>query len=137
MLGRPARLCVKASSLPGVGRGLTHRLQISLAALLEQSVHAAVEVLHAQSQELGNEVVGAATPGDASGASDDLDATLHRLLHVRVGLLAGEPIDCERSPDPMKYTSTPATVTRSGKFSIASISSSIRHTRVWRLASRA
>src|SRR5262245_38929000 len=91
MLDRPPRLCMKASSLPGVGRGLTHRLQIGLAALLEQSVHAAVEVLHAQSEELGNEVVGAATPGDAAGASDDLDATLHRLLHVRVSLLAGEP----------------------------------------------
>src|SRR5262245_33565006 len=90
MLSRPPRLCMKAS-LPGVGRRLTHRLQIGRAALLEQSANAAMEVLHPQSQELGNEVVGAATPGDAPCASDDLDATLHRLLHVRVGLLAGEP----------------------------------------------
>src|SRR5262249_17988455 len=94
------RLCMKGSSLSGVGRSLTHRLQISLAALLEQSVHAAVEVLHAEAEELGNEVVGTATSGDSPGASDDLDATLHRLLHVRVGLLTGEPHRLRKVPGP-------------------------------------
>src|SRR5439155_7141070 len=76
-------------SLPGVGRGLTHRLQISLAALLEQPVHAAVEVLHAEAEELRDEIVRATAAGDAPGAGDRFDSALHRLLHVRVRLLAG------------------------------------------------
>jgi len=43
-----------------------------------------------EAQELGDEIVGAAAPGNAPGAGDRLDAALHHLLHVRVGLLAGE-----------------------------------------------
>src|SRR5262249_16698183 len=46
------RLCMKGSSLPGVGRGLTHRLQISLAALLEQPADLALEILHPTAHQL-------------------------------------------------------------------------------------
>src|SRR5882762_11435819 len=75
-------------SLSSVGRGLTRRLEIRLAALLEQPVHAAVEVLHAEAQELGDEIVGAAAPGNAPGAGDRLDAALHHVLYT---LLGSEP----------------------------------------------
>src|SRR5262245_49339461 len=62
---------------PRLAGGLAHGLEIRDAALLEQAVHAAVEILHAEAQELGDEIVGAAAAGDAPGARDDLDAALH------------------------------------------------------------
>src|SRR5437764_510272 len=76
-------------SLSGAGRGLTHRLQIGLAALLEQPVHAAVEVLHAEPEELGDERVGAAAAGNAPGAGDRFHAALDHRLHIRMRHLAG------------------------------------------------
>src|SRR2546429_6031043 len=77
------------TSLPRVGCGLAHGLQVRGAALLEQAAHVAMEILHPEAQKLGNERVGAATPGNAPGVGDYLDAALHHLLHLRVGLLAG------------------------------------------------
>src|SRR4051812_32511796 len=76
-------------SLSSVGRGLTRRFQVGFAALLEQPVHAAVEVLHAEPQELGDERVGAAAPGDAPGAGDHLHAALDHDLHIGMRHLAG------------------------------------------------
>jgi len=76
-------------------------------------------------------------PAMRPAAGDRLDAALHHLLHVRVGLLAGEAMDCDRSAGPDEVHINPGTVTSSGKFSMASTSSSIRHTSVWRLASLA
>src|SRR5882724_885268 len=105
-------------SPPGVGRGLTHRLQICLAALLEQPVHAAVEVLHAEAQELGMRVSGQLHPAMRPAP---VTVLMPRSITCCTSGWVGWPvwpIDCERSPDPMKYTSTPGT-------------------RVWRLASLA
>src|SRR5437762_10435690 len=85
-------------SLPGVSRGLTHRPQICLAARLEQSVHAAVEVLDAEAEELRDEIVGAAASGDASGAGDRLHAALHHLLHLGVSLLSGKTHGLRKVP---------------------------------------
>src|SRR3989442_14951157 len=82
------RTGVSAASRARAG-SLAHLLEVGLASVLEQAPHAAVEVLHAEAQELGDEIVGAAAPGDAPGAGDDLDAALHHLLHFRMGLLAG------------------------------------------------
>src|SRR5438477_4834021 len=86
--GDPTILFMQVS-FPGVGGGLTHRLQICLAARLEQSAHGAVEVLHTETQELRDEVVGAAASGNAPGAGDRFHASLHHLLHVRMRRLAG------------------------------------------------
>src|SRR6185503_14866300 len=109
-LGRPARAAMKASyagfslsavcslvtsgmramgSLSSAGRSRARGLQIGFAALLEQPVHAAVEVLHAEAEELGDEIVGAAAPGDAPGAGDRLHAALDHRLHVGMRHLAG------------------------------------------------
>src|SRR5437016_3949914 len=77
------------SSASGGARGLTHGLQVRVAALLEQAAHAAVEVLHAETEELRNQVVGAAAAGDAAGLGDRPHPALHHLLDLRVGLLAG------------------------------------------------
>src|SRR3989442_7405581 len=82
------RTGVSAASRARAG-SLAHLLEVGLASVLEQAPHAAVEVLHAEAQELGDEIVGAAAPGDAPGAGDDLDAALHHLLHFRIRLLAG------------------------------------------------
>src|SRR5712664_3916822 len=78
----------RVTSLPRAGR-LAHLLKIRIAAVLEQAPHAAVEVLHADSQEFRNEIVGAATTSNAPGARDDLHAPLHHLPHGRMRLLAG------------------------------------------------
>src|SRR5262249_62121558 len=48
-----------------VGRRLAHLRQVGLAALLEEAAYGAVEVLHAEGQELRDEHVGTATSGDA------------------------------------------------------------------------
>src|SRR2546422_10663039 len=83
------RRSFRPESLPGSRGRLTHGLEVRRAALLQQAADAAVEVLHAESQKLRDEIVGAATAGDASGARDDLDPTLHHLLHFRMRLLSG------------------------------------------------
>src|SRR5262245_59928743 len=77
------------SMSPHRAGGLAHGLAIREAALLEQAVQAAVEILHAEAQELGDEIVGTAAPGNASGGGDDLDPALHHLLNFRMSLLAG------------------------------------------------
>src|SRR5213593_441370 len=82
------RMRVSAASRPRAG-GFAHLPEIRVAAVLEQAAHAAVEILHAESQELGDEIVGAAAPRNAPGAGDDLDAAFHHLLHFRMALLAG------------------------------------------------
>src|SRR5262249_8571218 len=76
-------------SLPYTGSGLAHGLQIRRATLLQQTAHVAMKILYSQAQELGNEIVGAATSSNAPGVSDDLDAALHHFLHLRMRLLAG------------------------------------------------
>ena len=64
------------TSFPRIGCGLAHGLQVRVAALLQQSAHGAMEILHTKAQKLGNERVGAAAPGDAPGLGDRLNAAL-------------------------------------------------------------
>src|SRR5689334_14750519 len=69
-------------------RRLPHRLEIRVAGALHQALDAAVKVLNAEIQELGNQRVRAAHPGDEARVADSLHAFLHDFLHLGVRLLS-------------------------------------------------